>query len=367
MKELNEMKGMFEDIVELSSNIIDCGLGISSHGLPPNATEAGINAIKEGICNYTMPACGLTTFRENIASINTQELKYSLSKENIIVTSGSEFAIDLIYRSLLKATNSIIIFDPYYIPFVTNARIYGINPIFVNTYDTAFQIDLEGLKRSINNHVKMIILVCPNNPTGRIYNIDTLYELVEIAKTYNIYLVVDEVYKFFTYDTEYKSIFHLYPEGIILLRSFSKEYCMMGYRVGYIIGTVDTINHLKKFLSPCWGAPIISSIMANAALLRGYSTNILEKYKEIRDQLYPELFKLGLINYKPEGSFYFYLKIPFGYNNSFEYAECLLKYGLKLAPGFSQQKKHIRLSYGALKKEDLSKVIDILKKTINNN
>ncbi len=344
-----------------SGVIIDCGLGESSQfSLQESILKILSNA--NAINSYVTPTQGLKCLRDGIASALTEEFKKPISINNLMITPGSELALDLVYKSLLNPGDEIIIFDPFFIPFVSFAKSYLARPIIVDTYKSFFLPDLKLLNKIINRKTKMIVINSPNNPTGRIYPMELVGDLVNLARKSKIFILSDEAYKHFDYDNVFFSPYNIYPEGTIVLRTFSKEYSMMGFKVGYLLANKDFVNKVGKIQYPGWGAPMISSLLAAEVLKKGTDSERLTEYKKIRNYLYSHLKRFGVLDYKPEGAFYFYVRSP--NNNAIEFATKLAKKGLLVVPAFSKRNSHIRLSYGKLNLSQAKKVIKIIEREI---
>ncbi len=344
-------------------NFIDCGLGESSHGLLENCVKEGIKALKKDECDYIKPTQGMDELRIAISKYISKDLNIKVDEGNVIVTPGSELALDLVLKTILNPGDEVIIFDPFFIPFASLSSSYFAKPVFVTTYNSDFLPDIKKLEKVINKRTKLIIINSPNNPTGRIIPRELIQKIVKLAKKRKILLLSDEAYRFFDYEKKFVSPFTYYPEGTIVLRTFSKEYCMMGFKIGYIVADKKIVNYVTKIQYPGWGAPQISSIMALAGLRTGIPGHTLERYKSIRDSLYNNLKDLGLISYLPEGAFYFYIKSPVG--KAIDFAIALAKKGLFVIPAFSLQSSHVRLSYGKLGLNHIPEIVNILKKFSN--
>ena len=344
------------------NKIIDCGLGESSHYSSEGNILKILSKNKDNFSSYVTPTQGLLLLREGIAITLTKEFKKPIGVESLMVTPGSELALDLVYKTFLNPGDEIVIFDPFFIPFVSFANSYLAVPRIVDTYKSSFLPDLESVNRVINRKTKIIVVNSPNNPTGRVYPKNIIEEIVSMAKKRGIFILADEAYKSFDYNNIFNSPFSIYPEGTIVLRTFSKEYSMMGYKVGYILANEAIINKIRRIQYPGWGAPMLSSLLAAEALKESINYKKLTKYKQIRNFLYSHFKRLDLVNYLPEGAFYFYIKSP--NNKAIDFAVTLAKKGLLVIPAFSKRKTHVRLSYGKLRISQASEAVEIIKEVL---
>src|SRR3989344_5047604 len=314
MKFIHEVIARSIKLKNEGKEIVDCGLGESSHGLLAKVREAGMEALKKDEFYYVRPTQGLVELRAEISRQISKEFQLSVDSENVIVTPGAELGIDLVFKSILNPGDEVV------------------------------------------------ILNSPNNPTGRVFNKKLVEEITFFAKERKIYLLSDETYCFFDFEKIFFSPFNIYPEGTIVVRSFSKQYSMMGYKVGYIVSSTKIANYIKALQIPGWAAPRISSLMALAALKSSNPQSVIENYESKRDNLYKGLNEFGLVDYLPEGAFYFYLKCPSG--NSLNFALELADKGLLVIPAFSTKNTHVRLSYGAIEKEQIPKILDAIESVL---
>lgn len=338
--------------------IIDCGLGESSHGLFPEIAEAGKHAIDTNQNGYVRPTDGLPELKAIISTQYSKEIGMNVQENQIIVTPGAELGLDLIFKTFLDKGDEVVIFDPFFIPFVALVQSYKATPVIIDTYETNFLPDLEELKSKITAKTKMIVINSPNNPTGMIIPHKMLDEIAEIARKKNILLLLDETYQFFDYEEKFYSPYKSYPEGSIVVRSFSKKYCMMGYKLGYIISAENHASAIRNMQFPGWGAARISNLMGIAALKSEIPEKVFISYKQKRDYIYNELKSSGICDYCPDGAFYFYIDSK---GDCVDFSLKAAKRGLLVVPGFSQRSSHFRLSYGALRQEDLGESVKILK------
>ncbi len=344
---------------EKGVRFIDCALGEPSFVLPRVVKGTGKEAIENDENSYTQPFFGLLSLRKSL-SLAFEKEGIEASPDQIIVTAGAGMAIDLISRTILNSSDEVIILDPFYPPFVIHTLAYGGRVVYVDTYKTGFIPDPSLIKKKITRKTKTIVIISPNNPTGSVYPLKVLKAIVKIARRFNLMIISDEVYADFVYEGKFNSLIKLCPERVIILRSFSKKYGMMGYKVGYMTGPKELIEGIKSIMEPMHTGPRISEMMAVEAIKHSLpSKRTINDFKKRRNYFYENLKNYYSDLVRPKGALYFYIKAP--NNDALQFSLNLLKRGVLVAPAFSRKNSHFRVSFVGLEKRLLNKLVKILK------
>jgi aminotransferase len=236
---------------------------------------------------------GLPELRMLISDdLKKNNMCYNWEKE-IIVTCGAAQGIAATLLAIITSNkNEVIVPCPSYASYPRMINLAKGKVIF-SKMQKNWNLDIEDIKNKINNRTSAIILANPNNPTGNIFKKEELKELANIAIENNIYIILDEVYKDFTYkDEEFYSLAQesRYKNNIIRVFSFSKAYAMTGWRVGYINSNEKIIKNIigaHDALITC--APVVSQYGAMAALKYGKEDQL--KFKEILNKRRIDTFK----------------------------------------------------------------------------
>lgn len=357
---LNDLNIVFQEQKKRpNQEYIDCSLGEVLVPLLDPIKRRGIEAINGNHNRYVKPFWGLEKLRISLAKKFLKE-NLNIHPENILVTAGSELGMDLVFRSLLNPSDEVVIFDPFFPPFVINVLAYGAKPIFIDTFCSQFIPSPTLIKKNITKKTKAIVINSPNNPTGAVYPTDVLKKIIEIARKNKLIILSDEVYKDYIFERKFISIFKLYPERSIILRSCSKKYGMMGYKVGWLTGTPNLINQIKKFFIPMYSSPMISQLMAIEAIKYPLGNKVLKDFMHYRDKIFINLKRFLPQLTRPQGAFYFYLPAP---GKALKFCLKLLEEGVLVSPTFSRNKTYFRMSYAGLNRKTLDKLISILKQT----
>jgi aspartate aminotransferase len=272
-----------------------------------------------------------------------------------------------------------LVFEPYYSNYATCAAFSDVTLKAIPTSAAnGFHLpNKKNIASAISPKTKAILICSPNNPTGTIYSKDELAMIVSIAKEHNLYLLSDEVYREFSYDTSHTSILSFaaeIPEQLILLDSLSKRYSLCGARIGILHTQNEKLfNGIIKLAQGRLSGGLIDQIMAAnmTAVPPEWTASVKKEYQKRRDLIYSDLSKIpGVKLTKPEGAFYTMVTLPV--DNAEAFCIFLLqKFRINnetvmMAPGagFYQSPglgvNQVRLAY-VLNETDLTRAITIIK------
>jgi len=300
---------------------------------------------------------GNEALRVQIAQKINNECRTKLDPCNVLVTTGSSQSLFLALQSIINPGDEVVIFEPYFPPYVELVKILGGKPVIISTFPD-FIPDIFLIEKSISKNTKAIIVNSPNNPTGVIYSREFIFELVKIARKNNLYIISDEVYKDFDYEKKFLSPAEYYPKTIIV-NSFSKSHAATGLRIGFLCAPIQIIESANKLLfleQVCVPEFIQSAFVGNL--------NIDQKriglYRKICNQVATNLGK-SIDFVKPDGGFYFFLKI---HSIDTKLVSELAGKGVLTMPGsiFCTKKNYIRISMITDEKK-LLRAIKIISKT----
>lgn len=346
------------------SDVISLAQGIPSFDTPAYIKKYVIKVMKtKAPAKYSLSP-GLPELRNKIEiSLAKENMFYDWQKE-IIVTVGAIEAITAAIFTISQPGDEIILPSPNYVSHKEVVSLAGCAPVFAPLNEAkGWSLELKEFEKAITPKTKAILFCNPNNPTGTIYSREQLMGLAELAKKHNLFIISDEVYKDFVYDTDGK-IFSLaeMPEirqRVIRIFSFSKSYAMTGWRVGFIHSDASVINEILKVhdcLVTC--APVISQYAAIGALEMGERdvANFKKHYQRRRDLICSRLDRLNkFLRYvKPNSSYYVFPKV-LNCQDSFTLAlEILDKVRVAVVPGVAfgyNGEGHIRLNFGRTEKQ----------------
>lgn len=264
------------------------------------------------------PAIGIASYRKKLVNYY-QKFNIDVNADQILVTTGASEAIQFIFLSCLDNGDEVIIPEPFYANYNGFAQMSGvkIKPISCHL-ETGFALpDVKAFESVITENTKAIFITNPNNPTGCFYPEKVLRELAELIKKYDLFLIVDEVYREFCYDgQEFFSVLNLdsISESTIVIDSISKRYSACGARIGAIVTRNEAvIESVTKYAKLRLSPPGLSQILAEATLdmNEDYIQSVSQEYDRRRQVVYERLQQMdGVISYKPGGAFYCFARFP---------------------------------------------------------
>ena len=325
-------------------NVIDFTLGDPDVQPHQDIKDAGCRAIQLGKTRYSQNA-GLLELREVITSYYQRQEGLAFNPVNeVIVTVGAMEGLYLALLSLLDPGDEVIIPAPYYVNYVQMVRMCHAVPVVVdnpNADDLSFNV--EDVEKAITPKTRAIIINTPSNPSGKIIPWKKIEQLAQIAKEHDLVVIADEVYKCLIYDqTQFKSIVSIegMRERTILINSLSKEFCMTGWRIGYVIApeeVVATMTKLQENVVAC--APLPSQYAAIQALSgeENYSRDMVDIFTKRRNVLVEGIQSIPLLKCTPpDATFYLMVDISATGMKSEEFAIELLKsVQVALVPGIT--------------------------------
>ena len=176
---------------------------------------------------------------EQLSKIN------QLSKENFVLTAGSEFGIRMCFEYFCtNKKKKIITLERTFGMVEVDSRLCNLKQIKIK-YDKKFRLNLQKLYKQINKNISLIILANPNSPTGTIIEETSIISILNKSRQLNIPVLIDEAYEGFYRPSCLKLIKKF--SNLIILRTFSKSFGLAGLRAGYLISNTSLIKELYKY------------------------------------------------------------------------------------------------------------------------
>jgi len=335
-------------------DIVHMEIGEPDFVTPAPIREAAKQALDAGKTHYT-PAVGLPALREAISGFYQDEYGVSVSPERIIVTPGASGALLLALGVMVNPGEQILMADPGYpcnrhFVRLLEGKAVGI-PVDAGS---DYQLTPELLERHWTTETVAALLASPSNPTGTVISTDHLAQMQTIAATHGGRLIVDEIYHGLIYDGADRTALGVSDE-LFVINSFSKYFCMTGWRLGWLVAPTDYVREADKLAQNIFlAAPTVSQYAALAAFApesRAMLAENRDAFRARRDFLLPALRELGfIIPVTPAGAFYLYADCSRFTDDSYAFAlDVLEKAGVAITPGRDfgahQPERHLRFAY----------------------
>ena len=339
--------GMQNKAMEMKAagiNVISLAAGEPDFITPAHIREYAKRALDEGYTFYP-PSSGLPELRKAIAEKLARENNIRVDpKTEIIVTVGAKQAIFSTVLAVLDPGDEAIIADPSWVTYDPCVKLAGAKaiPISVREED-ALRLSPDAVSKAVTKKTKLIILNSPNNPTGAVLRREDLEAMADIAEKKDLLVISDEIYEPLVYDgLRHYSIGALEEmrERTITVNGFSKAYAMTGWRLGYLAGPKEIVEHIlavheHSVTGPCSFAQKASAEALNDPRSAEWVGKMRIEYQKRRDLMVEELNKiLGVSCVKPSGAFYAFPNIASFKRSSTEISEYLLdKAHIATVPG----------------------------------
>lgn len=338
-------------------DVIDFTLGDPDIQPHQAIKDAACKAIQAGQTRYSQNA-GLLPLRQTISLYykRKESLNYDADGE-IIVTVGAMEGLFLSFLSLINPGDEVIIPAPYYVNYVQMVYLCHGVPVVVdnpNTEELGFSI--KDIEAAVTPKTKAIIINTPSNPSGMLIPWAKIEAIAELATKHDLVVISDEVYKSLIYSSRpFRSIAAIggMRERTILVNSLSKEFCMTGWRIGYVLAPEEVVSTMTKLQeNVCACAPLPSQYAAIEALSGkdDYTSSMVETFQRRRDILVDGIRQIrGLSCNMPEATFYLMLNISQIGMASEQFALALLQEAhVAVVPGITYGQscdKYVRIAF----------------------
>ncbi|SHK32093.1 pyridoxal phosphate-dependent aminotransferase [Paramaledivibacter caminithermalis] len=322
--------GKIGNFIRKYDNLINLSLGDPDLTTDERIINLAFEDAKNGHTHYT-DFLGDIELREEICKYYKNTYSYYVKLEECMITTSGCHGMWLVLESILDDGDEVIIHEPYFTPYPQQIKLARGKPVILETYEEdEFQVDTQRLKGLITNRTKAIIINTPNNPTGTCFSRKTLEAIAKVAIQNDLIIIADDIYTSFSYAEPFIPITTLegMKERTITIGSFSKDYCMTGWRIGYvlapsfIIKTMKDVNENNVFTAP--------SISQRAALhaLRlkdEIQPPMVEEYKKRIFYAYERINMIANMSIlPPRGSLYLFINIKETGLSSMEVADRIL-------------------------------------------
>lgn len=296
--------------------MISFSLGEPDFNSPECASKAAIEAIERGESHYTLNS-GILELRKEVCNYYKRRFGLEYAPDEVLIAPGAK---PLLYQALqmfVDPGDEVLLFSPAWVSYVEQIHLAGGKEVIVDTLKTDLIPTKEAVEAVLSNKTVGMIINSPSNPSGAIYNEETLKMIADIAREKDLWIIFDEIYERLVYaPAKHVNILNVAPDlrdKVILINGASKAYAMTGWRIGYALGPkplIAKMNTLQTHLTSnassiaqwaAWGAvkdadPDVERMREAFEERRGVILGLVRDmpYVKVRD---------------PEGAFYIFIDV----------------------------------------------------------
>ncbi|MCS7269166.1 MAG: aminotransferase class I/II-fold pyridoxal phosphate-dependent enzyme [Geminicoccaceae bacterium] len=310
-------------------------IGEPAGGPPEPVLEAARRALGSVSLGYG-EAPGLWALRAAIARLYRDRYGVDLPPARIVVTAGASGAFVLAFLAAFDAGDRVVVPSPGYPAYRNILRALDVEPVLLPTGpESRFQPTVAALD-ALSGPIHGLVLASPANPTGTMLSRAELAAIAAWCRARGVRLLLDEIYHGITYEEPAASALEVEPEAIVV-NSFSKYWCMTGWRLGWLVCPEDLLEPVIRLAQNLYIAPsTIAQHAALAALDQGPALDArVALYRRNRDRLVAALRAGGLARIAPpDGAFYLWVDIRDRGEPATAFCRRLLEEtGIALTPG----------------------------------
>ncbi|HWC99000.1 MAG TPA: pyridoxal phosphate-dependent aminotransferase [Candidatus Sulfopaludibacter sp.] len=339
-------------------DVVDFGAGEPDFPTPDNIKQAAIRAIEQNFTKYT-PSGGTAELKKAVCERHAQDFGTSYSLSECLITVGGKHVIFNLIQALINPGDEVVIPVPYWVTYKDVVNFAGGKCVFVDTDEQkGFTLTAAMIEPYLTSRTKIVIINSPSNPSGAVMDRAEFEKIFKLTSERGIYLMTDECYCKFLYDSEPFSIASMpgAKETVLVAGSLSKTYAMTGWRIGFGLVPKAIVDAMNKLQSHSTSNPASISQKAAVEALRGPQESVgvmLAEYKKRRDFVVQRLRAIpGVTCQEPRGAFYAYPNLGVvigksGIKDTLQLSERLLAEShVAVVPGEAfGTDRHVRISY----------------------
>ncbi len=325
----------------LREGLIPLWVGEGDLPTPDFIREAGMNALRAGETFYTWQR-GIPELRDALARYHERQFGGTFAREEFLVTASGMQAIQLALQAVAGADDEVIYISPAWPNFAAAAAIAGAvpKPVVLDFGANGWSLDLTKLRDAVTSRTRVIFVNSPSNPTGWTADAETLAAIRDLARTNGLWIIADEIYSRFFYSARRAPSFldiAEEDERIIFVNSFSKNWAMTGWRVGWIKAHPSLAQVFENLIQ--YSTSGVAQFMQKAAVVAldhgdGFVDMQVARAKAARDIVCARLLATKRVRLSPPpGAFYLYFEVDGISDTRAAAMEIVDSTGVGLAPG----------------------------------
>src|SRR4051794_27666623 len=293
-------------------DVVDFGAGEPDFPTPDNIKQAAIRALDQNFTKYTA-AGGTLELKTAVCERHAADFGTAYKPNECLITVGGKHVIFNLVQALIDPGDEVVIPVPYWVTYKDVVNYAGGKCVFVDTDEAqGFALTAAMIEPHLNKKTKLVIINSPSNPSGAVLDRGEFEKIFKLTAERGIYLMTDECYCKFLYDSEPFSIASLAgaKETVLVAGSLSKTYAMTGWRIGFGLAPTPLVVAMNKLQSHSTSNPTSISQKAAVEALRGPQESVgvmLAEYRKRRDFVVNRLRAIpGVQCAEPRGAFYAY-------------------------------------------------------------
>ena len=351
-------------------DVVDFGAGEPDFPTPDNIKQAAIRALEQNFTKYT-PAGGTAELKKAVCERHAKDFGTDYKPAECIITVGGKHVIFNLMQALVNPGDEVVIPVPYWVTYKNVVNYAEGKCVFVDTdEEKGFTLTARMITPHLTDKTKLLIINSPCNPSGAVLDRGEFEKIFQLTHERGIYLMTDECYCHFLYDSQPFSIATMpgAKDTVLIAGSLSKTYAMTGWRIGFGLVPPALVGAMTKLQSHSTSNPTSIAQKASVEALRGPQDSVqamLAEYRRRRDFVVKRLREIpGVKCAEPRGAFYAYPNVGViigknGIQSTLQLAERLLaEVNVAVVPGEAfGTDQHIRISYAA-SMQDLERGLD---------
>ena len=293
-------------------DVISLSIGEPDFDTPPHIRDACIAALNRGETHYA-PSNGIPELLSAIASKITLENRFPCVPSQVIVTCGAKDAIYEGMEAVLNPGDEVILLTPAWVSYEPCVQIAGGKVVKHPVNPKTFQLD-DSLLSRVNARTKMIVVNSPSNPSGAVFDRQSMKLVADLCQDFDLYAMSDEIYEKLVYGKEHISLASIgdMAERTITINGFSKAYAMTGWRLGYAVAPLAIIREMSKVQQHSVSQATTFAEWGAVAALSGDQRCVEEMRLEFdrrRKYIIAELNLMGYETAPADGAFSAFVKV----------------------------------------------------------
>lgn len=331
---------------EEGRSIIHMEVGQPSAPAPKPALEAARGALSHGKLGYT-EALGIKPLRDALSAHYRKTYGVDVPSGRIMATTGSSAGFNLAFLSAFDPGDRVVLTAPGYPAYRNILKALGLVPVEVEVgEETRWSLTPEHLENvQKEGAIRGVLVASPANPTGTMMTAEALKDLIDYCEAEGIWFISDEIYHGLDYAGEQKTALET-SQNAIIINSFSKYYCMTGWRIGWMVLPEQLVRPTERIAQSLYISPPELSQLAAAAALDAVQEleAVKSGYAANRELLLKRLPEIGFDKLLPvDGAFYVYADISRFQEDSLGFCKRMLhEAGVAATPGVDFDPVHGR-------------------------